>query len=139
MISAGIGQNPIWGSKEQKLFGVIVDRDMKFVEYILKQCKKTRRKLCAFGKITYAIYRIPAYCPLAWIFCRRSSNNLINHLQERAVRIIYNIHSSTFEDLLVKDNSVSIHHGNIHLLATELYKAKNNLTSKMMLELLQSR
>ena len=78
-----------------------------------------------------------AHCPLVWMFCSRSSNSHINHLHERALRIVYNDHSSSFEDILVKDNSVSIHHRNIRLLAIELYKAKNNLSSQ--LELYQRR
>ena len=55
-----------------------------------------------------------AYCPLIWMFCQRSSNARINHLHERALRIVYN-DESTFEDLPKKDNSVSIHHKNIRL------------------------
>ena len=30
------------------------------------------------------------YCPLIWIFCPRRSNNLINKVQKRALRITYN-------------------------------------------------
>ena len=58
-----------------------------------------------------------AYRPLIWMFCLRSSNTRINHLQERALRIVYNDNRSTFEDLLKKDNFVSIHHKNIRLLS----------------------
>ena len=47
---ANIGQSQIWESKEQKLLGVIIDRDIKFDEYILTQCKKAGRKLCALGR-----------------------------------------------------------------------------------------
>ena len=124
---SNIGQSQVWESKEQKLLGVIIDRDMKFDEYIQIQCKKAGRKLCALGRvckflnlerrrslIKAFIESQFAYCPLVWVFCSRSSNNRINHLDERALRIVYNDHSSTFEDLLVKDNSVSIHHRNIH-------------------------
>ena len=39
----------------------------------------------------------------------------------------------------MKDNSVSIHHRNIRLLAIELYKLKNNLSSQLMLDLFQRR
>ena len=46
-----IGQSQIWESKEQKLLGVMIDRDMKFDEYILIQCKKAGRKLCALGRV----------------------------------------------------------------------------------------
>ena len=38
----------------------------------------------------------------------------------------------------MKDNSVSIHHRNIHLLVIELCKVKNNLSSELMLELFQT-
>ena len=69
-----------------------------------------------------------------WMFCNRSSNNRINHLHEWALQLFCNNHSSTFEDLLLKDNPVSIHHKNISLLAAELYKAKNNLSTELMLE-----
>ena len=80
-----------------------------------------------------------AYCPLVWMFCSRSSNNCINNLHERVLRIVYNDYSSAFEDFLKKDNSVSVHHRNTGLLAIELYKAKDNLSSQPILELFQRR
>ena len=39
----------------------------------------------------------------------------------------------------MKVNLVSVHHRNIRLLAIESYKAKNNLSSQLMLELFQRR
>ena len=62
------------------------------------------------------------YCPLVWMFCGRQENNRINHLHERALRMVYNDYELTFE----LDNLVSIHHGNIRLLSIELYKVKRN-------------
>ena len=41
---ANTGQNRISESKEQKLLIGLIDRDMKFDEYILKQCKKAGTK-----------------------------------------------------------------------------------------------
>ena len=144
-----IGQRQIWESKEQNLLCIIIDRDLKFDEYVLIQCKKARKKPCAFGKVCIFlklecrrslmkafIESQFAHCPLAWMFCSRSSNN---RLHVRAITIVYNGHSSKFEDLLVKDNSVSINHMNIRLLAIELCKAKNNLSSQLMLKLFQRR
>ena len=49
------------------------------------------------------------YCPLVWMFHNRSLNNKINHLDKRALRITYGDRSSSFEDLLKKENSASIH------------------------------
>ena len=73
------------------------------------------------------------------MFCQRSSNTRINHLHERALRIVYNDNESTFEDLLKKDNSVSIHHKDIRLLGIELYKVKNNLSTHLMSEIFNLR
>ena len=73
------------------------------------------------------------------MFCQRSLNIRINHLHERALRIVYKDNESTFEDLLKKDNSVSIHHKNIRLLGIELYKVKNNLSTHSMSEIFNLR
>ena len=65
------------------------------------------------------------------MFHNRSLNNKINRLHERCLRIIYNDKHSNFEELLVKDNSVSIHHNNIHTLAIEMYKVANSMSPKI--------
>ena len=61
------------------------------------------------------------YCPLIWMFHSRGLNNKINRIHERALRITYKDKSSTFQELLEKGNSVSIHHGNVQKLAIEIY------------------
>ena len=43
-------------------------------------------------------------------------------MHERALRITYKDKSSTFQELLEKGNSVSIHHRNVQKLAIEIYK-----------------
>ena len=63
----------------------------------------------------------------------------MNHLHERALRIVYNGYESTFENLLELDNSVSIHHRNIRLLSIELYKVKLNSSNQVMPELFHLR
>ena len=68
------------------------------------------------------------YCPLVWFFCSRKINNRINRIQERALRIVYKDYVSTFAQLLEKGSSVSIHIRNLHILATEIFKARNNLS-----------
>ena len=73
------------------------------------------------------------------MFCGKQENNRINHLYERALRIVYNHYKSTFENPLELDNSVSIHHSNIRLLSIELYKVKHNLSNQVMSELFNLR
>ena len=69
------------------------------------------------------------------MFHSTSLNNKINSFHERALRITYGDRSSSFENLLKKDNSVSIHHRNIQALATEMFKVKNNIAPEIMKEL----
>ena len=53
--------------------------------------------------------------------------------------MIYNDKISNFEELLNKDNSVSIHHSNIHALAIEMYKVANDISPDIMNEVFKLR
>ena len=101
MIWANIGQTKIWESRKQKLLGIIIDRNLRFDEYVLNQCRKVGRKLSALTRICKFMFlerrRILMksftesqfrYCLLVWMFCGRKSNNRMNHLHERALRIV---------------------------------------------------
>ena len=79
------------------------------------------------------------YCPLVWMFYSRGVNNKINHLHERALRIIYKDNISPFEELLEKDGSYSLHYKNIQPLAIELFKIKTNLSNNTMYDIFQTR
>ena len=43
-------------------------------------------------------------------------------LYERALRIVYKDHFSSFEELLSKDKSVTVHEKNPQILASEMYE-----------------
>ena len=62
-------------------------------------------------------------------------NNKINSLHERALRITYGDRSSSFQELLIKGNSVSIPYRNIPALAIEMFKVKINIAPEIMKEL----
>ena len=82
-----IEHSKIWENCTQKLLGVVIDRNLKFDEYILTQCKKTGRKIKALASVCMSLTlerrrtlmkafiesQCP-YCPLIWMFCQRSSN-----------------------------------------------------------------
>ena len=74
---------------------------------------------------------------IAWMFHSRSLNNKINLLHERSLRIIYNDKHSNFEELLVKDNSVCVHHNNINTLAIEIYKVANDICPEIMNDMIK--
>ena len=78
------------------------------------------------------------YCPLIWMFCSREANNKINKLHERALRIVYEDNISTFEELLEKENSFSIHHQNIQTAAIEMYKYHYNVSESSFYDVFRS-
>ena len=62
------------------------------------------------------------YCPLVWMFHTKESNNRINNLHEKALRLIYQNRNLSFDELLKLDKSVSIHYRHLQYLLTEIYK-----------------
>ena len=68
------------------------------------------------------------YCPLIWMFHSRTLNNKINRLHEQALRLVYQDHNLTFEELLRKDGSFTIDQRNIQKLAMEMYKIKHDFS-----------
>ena len=54
-------------------------------------------------------------------------NNRINRLHERCLRIIYEDKASTFEQLLGKDSSVSIHTRYLRFPVVEMFKVVKGL------------
>ena len=73
-----------------------------------------------------------SYCPRVWMFHSRTLNNRINKIHKRALRLVYkNETFLSFDDLLKRDRSVSIHQKNLQILATEIYKTK--MTSDLKL------
>ena len=73
------------------------------------------------------------------MFHSRTLNSKINRLRQRCLRIIYNDKFSNFEELLQKDNPVSIHHNNIHGLAIEMYKFVNGMSPEIINEVFKQR
>ena len=53
----------------------------------------------------------------------RKSNNCINNIHERAL-LTYKDNQSSFKELLEKDHSVTVHHKNLQILVTEIFKVK---------------
>ena len=62
----------------------------------------------------------------------RENNREINRLHERCLRTMYNEKQSPFNELLEEDGSVSIHKPNLQVLATEMYKIRNGLSTLFM-------
>ena len=59
-------------------------------------------------------------------------NNKINHIHERALRIVHNDYDCSFEDLLNKDKSITYHQRNLQQLAINIFLKKTGTAPKVM-------
>ena len=72
------------------------------------------------------------YCPIVWMFHGRKLNERINHIHERALRIVQKDFNSSFQELLTQDNSLNIHNRNLQKFLIEIFKVKNGLSPELM-------
>ena len=72
------------------------------------------------------------YCPLILICHKYENNRKIKRLHERSLWTIYNDKQSSFNELLEKDDSVSIYEQNLEVVGTEMYKIINSLSTPLM-------
>ena len=102
----------------ETILGITIDSELNFENRRSALCNKVSRKMNALGRI---INYMPLekssivmktfiesqfnYCQLIWMLHSRTINNKINHLHERALRIVCSDFKSSFEVLLIKDNS----------------------------------
>ena len=139
------GDSIIGSSTCEKLLGIKIDSKLRFDDHIQNLCNKANRKLRALARATpymnlqkrkvlmNAFFNAQFnYCPLIWMLHSRQNNNKIKHLHERCLRLIHNDKLSSYEELLEKDGSVSIHHKNIQSLAIEMFQIKHGQSPEIV-------
>ena len=70
------------------------------------------------------------------MFHSRTLNNRINKLHERALCVTYTDETSTYDELLHIEGTLTIHERNLQKLSTLMYKVKNNLCPKIVSDIL---
>ena len=147
-----IGNFDITNCKGEKLLGIKFDHKLSFDDHIYGLCKKASRKIHALSRVASymnilkrrilmdAFFKSQfSYCPIVWMSHSCANNGKINRLQARCLRIISSDKQSSFETLFEKDGSVSVHNQNHQILATEVYKIKNDLFPSIVTELFEQR
>ena len=135
----------IKNSKEVEILGITLDRNMNFHTHIKNICRKAGQKLSALLRISpyldqrkkVLLYKSMIksqfnYCPLVWMFCSRQSNNLINKVHERGLRLTCRDETKDFQQILREQNEITIHQRNLQVLMTEVYKIVNNIAPSIM-------
>ena len=98
---------------EVKLLGITIDDKLSFTAHIENLCSTASNRLRALERIRKFISFEQAkdlseayimstftYCPLIWMHCTKTANNLMNKIHKRSLRVIYEVEDANFEDLL---------------------------------------
>ena len=125
----------IKSSKEVEISGIKIDNNLNFNNHIKSICRKAGQKLSALLRISSnlnmkqekLLYKSMIksqfnYCPLVWMFCSRQSNNLINKIHERSLRISYKDQKTSYHNLLETHNELTIHQRNLQVLMRKIFK-----------------
>ena len=131
------------------LLGRTIDSNLTFENHINNICKRASQKLNALARVapymniqkrriimkSFVTSQF-GYCLLNWMFhSRHLINNQINSIHERPLRITCQDHISTFQELLSEDNFVSIHHRNLQVLVTEMFKIHKGMSPDILREI----
>ena len=102
------------------LLGILIDSELNFDLHISSIRSKASKKLHALGHIaTFMSFKKKHrtllktfietkfnYYPLIWMFHPRRMNNKINRIHERALRLLYSDHVSSFSSRYVRRKTV---------------------------------
>ena len=148
LLWAKVGVERIWESSQEKLLGLVIDKNLNFNSHLSKICKKVSTKVTVLARMVKIVpfekkkLLMKAfidsqflYCPLLWMFCSRKINRKINYIHERALRLVYDDYHTSFEDLLRRNNTMSIHHRNIQQVAIEMFKIRHKVGPQLLNDL----
>ena len=128
----------------KKLLGITIDEHLNFNEHLTNVCKKDSKSLMHYREclLFLAIDRKVMsnffisgqfnYCALIWMFSSIRSYRKINKLHERSLRLCYSDYTLSYDELLSKQDLVSIHVRNIQQLMIEIFKCLKGIYLPIM-------
>ena len=140
-----IGNKSCVSTSSVTLLGVEIDWKLNFNLHVKNITNKANNKANSLSRLRnkldtnqklslYHSYILSAfgYCPLIWMFCGKSCNELINRVQRKSLRIIYNDYNSDYDTLLKYGNHHKIHDINNRKLLIEVYKCLNKINPSFL-------
>ena len=131
-------------SQKVELLGLIIDNKLTFKDHINTLCRRASYKLHALRRIrkylTFEKAKLLCnafinsqfnYASIIWMFCRKQDYLKIQNIHYKALKIVYNSNES-YEELLMRNNEVSIHQKQLRALATEIYKSLTDTNPEFM-------
>ena len=143
-----INHSIISSEKSVTLLGIESDNKLNFEKKVANICQKANNELNAIGRIqnflgkkekdtiiNSFLYSNFMYCPLTWHFCSKSSQNKIEKIKYRSLKMLTNDYNSDYKDLpeITKTSTMEIKR--LRTLALEVFKTVNNLNPDFMKDL----
>jgi hypothetical protein len=135
-----VGDVIIQPQNSVKLLGIIFDVDLSFNEHIDTLCKKASKALNVLKRFSNILstenkkrifHTFIAsqfnYCPIVWHFCFKRKTHMMEKIQERALRFVYNDYISTYFELLCRIKKDTLHMQRTKNILTFVYKCVNEL------------
>ena len=149
-ISIQVGGEVIWESLKEKLLGVTIDKQLTMNSNLSDILQKAGTKVTILGRLAHimpfarkkllmsaVILALFSYGPLLCMFCSKTINDKINHLHKRVLQIVYLDYTSSLEELLKKDYSITIHQRNLQLVAVKMFKVLKGLEPELTKEIFE--
>ena len=124
--------------------GLIIDNRLTFKDHINMLYRRANYKLHALRRIrkyltlekSKLLYRAFMnnqfnYASIIWMFCRKQDYLEVEKIHYKALKIVYNS-NECYEELLIRNNEVSIHQKQLRTLATEIYKSLTDVNPDFM-------
>ena len=120
------------------LLGLTIDNHINILlrraSFKLHALRRIRKYLTAVkAKLLYNAFINSQfnYASIIWMFCHKQDYLKIEKIQYKALKIVYNSNES-YEELLLRNNEVSIHQKQLRILATEVFKSSANINPDFM-------
>ena len=131
-----------------KLLGIEIDNKLNFEKHISTLCNKASNQLNAICRlqpymgqkeketiINTFVYSNFNYGSLIWHFCNKKSQNKIEKIQERCLKVLLNDYTSNYEELLENSKSVPMKIKRLRNIIIEIFKTLNNQNANFMKEI----
>ena len=131
-----------------KLLGIEIDNKLNFEKHISTLCNKASNQLNAICRlqpymgqkeketiINTFVYSNFNYGSLIWHFCNKKSQNKIERIQERCLKVLSNDYTSNYEELLENSKSVPMKIKRLRTIIIEIFKTLNNQNANFMKEI----